>query len=162
MDVFVTALNRRPKQFSDATGVPFPKHLTIATCRYLIVGEGYFGFRDRDDLKKKCKRYLGENHAFLGALNGDGPATAFAVIADVRNFGAHQGEWAKSKLKKTLRERKLPGADGISTAGTYLAAVDNSLPWRTAFGVPSGRTRIDAFLTFLSSIGAAVKQHVNF
>jgi hypothetical protein len=162
MDIFVTALNRNPAHFTAAVSVPFPKHLTLATCRYLIVGDGYFGFRDRDDLKDQCRKFLGAGHPFLDTLKGEEAAVALEVLVTARNYAAHQGDWAKEKLRKTLKKRGFPGAAGLGYAGNYLAAIDNSDKWRKSFDIVNGNSRIKGILKYLSKVGNAVESKVIF
>jgi hypothetical protein len=162
MDVFMTALNRTPEHFTSAVGVPFPKHLSLATCRYLIVGDGYFGFRDRDDLKDQCKKFLGTNHTFVDTLSGERPAVTLEVLVTARNYAAHQSTWAKEKLRKTLRKRGLQGADKLGSPGSYLAAIDNSAKWRNSFEVPNGNSRTRGIVKYLRKLGDDVENEVKF
>lgn len=162
LESFTAAINRNPTHVSAAKGVPFPKHMTVAMCRYLIVGDGYFGFRDRDDLKKKCKAFLGDGHDLIAELNGDRAAVALEVMTAARNYAAHQSAWAKEKLRGVLTKRGLLGAKGLSTSGAYLSAIDSSAAWITPLAVQTGKTRLFALLAYADSLGSSVEDKVTF
>ncbi len=162
LEIMTAALNRDNSAFEDATGLEFPEHLNVAVCRFLIVGEGYFGFRDIDDLKKKLARYLGSSHTLIAELKGAQPAAAFEIIAKSRNLAAHRSEWAVAALKASLKKRDITGGSGLTSAGSWLCSIDNSDAWKGVFKGPKGKSRMEAILGYLESFGATVDQKVQF
>lgn len=54
-DALVGAINNDTATLAASTGHNFPKHLSEDICRFLVTGSGYFDFRGREGLIRRCE-----------------------------------------------------------------------------------------------------------
>lgn len=103
-NVFVECLSRNTSTYASFKGISLPRKLTKDTCKGLISGLRYFGFRDMSDLKSKAKRFLADHcnpfkkvpHDVTGKIN------EFYLI---RNYIAHRSDTAKQSLKRMYKHK---------------------------------------------------------
>ena len=120
LDCLIAAINNDHKPLEERTGVNFPKNLSVSICEYLIVGDGYFDLKGRDDLIRNIKRYVKEDHFLLKAIKHSSYKEALNQLFTLRNFAAHKSNIAKEKVRKVI------GQERIESSGQWLR-VENRL-----------------------------------
>ncbi len=107
----VAAINNGSEHLSQTTGVEFPKHLKKEVCRYIIVGDGYFNFRKRDDLIRTLRKYLPEDHYLVTIIKKNKYKEALEQLSALRNFAAHDSKPSKKRALEAIGQVKM-GSSG--------------------------------------------------
>ena len=98
LDCLTALINNDTKALSDSTGYKFPKHLTDEVCKFLIIGNGYFDFKGRDGLIKTLKKYLPEDHWFIGLIKQTKYKESLDQLSALRNYATHESNVSKKML----------------------------------------------------------------
>lgn len=114
LSCLVAAINNDPGEFSDKTGVSFPKHLNQGVCEYLIVGDGYFDFGGKSGLVNTLKTYLPNTHYLVVEVRKQTYHRALESLFALRNFAAHDSWKSKKKALDVL------GLVKMGSAGAWL------------------------------------------
>ena len=124
----VAAINNNTNHLSEKTQTTFPKHLTDAVCRYIIVGTGHFNFKAREGLINELKNYLPNKHYIVKAVKDEKYKDALNKLVALRNYAAHNSEPAKKRALAVIGGRKL------SSAGAWLKSQGRFDKIATALG----------------------------
>jgi hypothetical protein len=120
-NLFIDCFSRDTSMFQHSTGFDIGKHLDADTCRAIILGSGYFDFRNVADLKKQAKRdIMPQFNPFkeIPKLNGDRIDDFFKI----RNYLAHYSDAAWRSLDKMYKKQY--GLRRFVMPGTFLLARD--------------------------------------
>ena len=115
----VTAINQDTEATLNAKSkgkkIKFPKHLRDDVCEYIIVGDRYFDFKDKDNLVGKFRDFLPENHKLLKAVRSgvSDCARSLNLLSTLRNLAAHNSLLSKEKAKSAT-------GTNLSSAGGWL------------------------------------------
>jgi hypothetical protein len=125
LECLVGAINNNTSTLSQITGYDFPAHLTDGVCRYLVVGNGYFDFKGRDDLIRILKRYIPDNHYLIAIVKKNVYKDALEKLSALRNFAAHGSKVAKKAALKAVNQKKV-GSSGcwLKRQGRFVQIVD--------------------------------------
>ncbi|MHB1419317.1 MAG: hypothetical protein ACYCX4_06955 [Bacillota bacterium] len=114
LHLMVAALNQDTSTFSDMKSINFPKNLNDDVCEYLIIANGYFDFKGRDDLIRKVKQFIPDNHYILETLRNSRYSDSIKRLCALRNFAAHNSKVSKKRVLNEL------GIKRIYSSGTWL------------------------------------------
>ena len=114
LNCLVAAINSDTQQLSKTTGIDFPKHITDDVCEFIIVGDGYFGFRGRDGLIKTLKGYLTDDHYLVTIVKKPAYKDALEKLSALRNFAAHDSKPSKKRALQTI------GGQRLASSGAWL------------------------------------------
>lgn len=119
LDIAVARINRDPTIFFENVGVEFGKHLTVAQCAYLLVGDRYFNFSGHSGLVDVAKKVAGPTGALTDAVKIAAHRQHFEILAGLRNHAAHQSDQSRSNALKAMRHWE-PGRTNLGIAGSWL------------------------------------------
>lgn len=118
LSCLICSINNDAKQIYQVTGIKFPEHLRQDVCEYIIVGEGYFDFKGRDNLIKILKRYVSDEYYLLVAVRDDQWRETLEQLSALRNFAAHNSSISKKKALKAVNQQRM------GSAGSWLKKRD--------------------------------------
>ncbi len=127
LEALVGAINNDPSGLSSATGVDFPKHLTLKVCRYLVIGTGYFDFKGRSGLLKMLKKYVPNDHYLVQVVNKSKYRDALDRLSALRNFAAHNSEQSKKAALTATNMNNLGSSGGWLRVDNRLEALSARL-----------------------------------
>jgi hypothetical protein len=114
LDALAGAINNDAKTISGTAGFDFPRHMSLAVCRYLIIGAGYFDFKGRNGLIALVKEFIPDNHYLVSILKDAKYKDALEQLSALRNLAAHDSEKARSTAIKAV------GGERLGSAGSWL------------------------------------------
>ncbi|HEV2365722.1 MAG TPA: hypothetical protein VGS12_16145 [Caulobacteraceae bacterium] len=147
LEICISKINRKPKQFYSSVGVEFAKHLTAEQCEFLLIGEGYLNLRGHQDLVKVVSKVAGQNSTMATAVKGSERKQLIEVLLGLRNYIAHD---STPSHRAALRAMKLwdPARQRLGSAGYWLKARH------------AGQCRIDRIFRELDSLCEAIANAV--
>jgi hypothetical protein len=114
LDTIAGAINNDVATISSKVGFTFPTHMSLAVCRYLVIGTGYFDFKGRDGLIAIAKEFIPDNHYLVDILKDAKFKDELEHLSALRNLAAHESEKARSAAIKAI------GGEKIGSAGSWL------------------------------------------
>ena len=106
----VGAVNNDTSTLSRKAGVHFPKHLTDNVCEFIVIGDRYFDFKGRDDLIKRLRGYVPEDHYLVQAIKSSKYKTTIEQLSPLRNLAAHDSRVARTRAKQVLGHKRMGSA----------------------------------------------------
>lgn len=116
-----------PNTIAQNKEVNFPNHMAYGVCEYIVVGDGYFNFRGRDDLIKKLKSYLPNNHWLVEIVKDGKYKKDLDKLTALRNYAAHQNSISKKRALQVVGQGK------IGSAGSWLKSQNRFSSMLTKF-----------------------------
>lgn len=118
LESLVVAINNDiGRTISSRKGFTFPAHMTDEVCEFLIVGDGYFNFRNYDDLKRTIKGFVPDDHWLLTEACASHNRASIERLTALRNYSAHGSRKARERAKTALNAKRLPSAGAWIKAG---------------------------------------------
>jgi hypothetical protein len=130
LDTLVGSINQDMPNFSNKTGVNFPKHLSDEVCEYLITGSGYFDFKGRSGLISTIKKHLPDTHYLVTIVKKPNYTRSLEVLCALRNHAAHQSDKSKKAVLEATEQKR------IGSSGSWLKCPSQGKP----------KTRFDGFV----------------
>ena len=118
-ELFVDLMNKDNSQYAETIGVSLPKHQTRDQCQAMLIGTGYFDFKNCGDLKGLAKNYLVTNLNPFRALSASTSQKVDELFV-IRNYLGHYSIRAEKKLANMYRNRY--GMQRVSEPGRFLLA----------------------------------------
>ena len=114
LNCLVASINNDTEQLSFTTNIDFPKHLTDEVCEFIIIGNGYFDFKSRDELIKTIKKYIRDDHYLVSISKKNCYKDVLEKLSALRNFAAHDSKPSKKRALKAI------GAKRLASSGAWL------------------------------------------
>ena len=144
-DWLVDLLNKDTSMYKEYTGFDVSKHISKGTCKAIILGTGYFDFKNVGDLKSKARKILVPNCNPFEAITNIN-ARKIDDFYTLRNYLAHYSDYAERQLDKMYRNRY--GLRTFRQPGEFLLTIDRK----------QQLTRMDMFIiNFLETADAMAK-----
>ena len=103
-DLLIDCFSKDTSKYKDFTGFDVPKHLSLETCKAIILGTGYLDFKSISDLKMQTKRILVpacNPFEKIPKFKGDKIDEFFTI----RNYLSHYSDAARRKLDKLYKDK---------------------------------------------------------
>ena len=114
LNCLVASINNDTEQLSSTTNIKFPKNLKDEVCEFIIIGNGYFDFKGRDELIKTIKQYIRDDHYLVKICRKNCYKDALEKLSALRNFAAHDSKPSKKRALKAI------GNERLASSGAWL------------------------------------------